>query len=81
MGRRNFPDELKADAVRLVVEQPYSFARASAAMGVGDTALRRWVARWHEQKAVPPRTVDQMSADAQRLRELESTGGRSGKGA
>jgi transposase len=71
MGRRIFPDELKADAIRLVVEQRYSFAQASKAMGVGDTALRRWVAQWRAQKAVPPRTVDQISADAQRIRELE----------
>ena len=71
MGRRIFPDELKADAIRLVVEQRYSFAQASVAMGVGDTALRRWVAQWRAQKAVPPRTVDQISADAQRIRELE----------
>jgi transposase len=72
MGRRIFPDELKADAIRLVVEQRYSFAQASEAMGIGDTALRRWVAQWRAQKAAPPRTVEQISADAQRIRELEA---------
>jgi len=70
--RRNFPDELKANAIRLVVEQRYSFAQASEAMGVGDTALRRWVAQWRAEKTVPPRTVDQIRADAQRIRELEA---------
>ena len=72
MGRRIFPDELKADAIRLVVEQRYSFAQASEAMGIGDTALRRWVVQWRAQKAAPPRTVEQISADAQRIRELEA---------
>ena len=72
MGRRIFPDEFKADAIRLVVEQRYSFAQASEAMGVGDTALRRWVAHWRAQKVAPPRTVDQISADARRIRELEA---------
>ena len=59
--RRNFPDELKANAIRLVVEQRYSFAQASEAMGVGDTALRRWVAQWRAEKTVPPRTVDRFA--------------------
>jgi transposase len=72
MGRRDFPEEFKADAVRLVVEQRYSFAQACKAMGVGDTALRRWVAQWRAQKAAPPRTAEQMSADARRIRELEA---------
>jgi transposase len=72
MGRRDFPDEFKADAVRLVVEQRYSFAQACEAMGVGDTALRRWVAQWRAQKAAPARTADQISTDTQRIRELEA---------
>jgi transposase len=54
------------------VEQRYSFAQASKAMGVGDTALRRWVAQWRTQKTAPPRTVDQMSADALRIKVLET---------
>jgi transposase len=45
MSRRNITDEFKAEAVQLVVAQGYSFAKASEAPGVGDTALRRWVAR------------------------------------
>ena len=72
MGRRDFPDDFKPEAVRLVVERRYSFAQACEAVGVGDTALRRWVAQWHAEKAVPPRTVEQSSADARRIRELEA---------
>lgn len=71
MGRRNFPDEFKVDAVRLVVEQRYTVAQACKAMGVGDTALRRWLADWHAQKAAPPRSVEQISADTLRIKELE----------
>jgi transposase len=50
MSRRNITDEFKAEAVQLVVAQGYSFAKASEALGVGDTALRRWVARWRVEQ-------------------------------
>src|SRR3978361_1438865 len=72
MGRRDLPDEFKADAVRLVGEERYFVDTANEAMGVGDTALRRWVAQWRAQKVAPPRTVDQISADAQRIKVLET---------
>ncbi|ORC46723.1 transposase, partial [Burkholderia sp. A27] len=42
MSRRNITDEFRAEAVQLVVAQGYSFAKACEALGVGDTALRRW---------------------------------------
>jgi len=71
MGRRNFPDEFKAEAVQLVVERRYTIDRACKAMGVGDSALRRWVADWHAQKDAPPRTAEQISADMRRIKELE----------
>jgi transposase len=71
MGRRNFPDEFKVDAVRLVVEQRYTVTQACEAMGVGDSALRRWVADWHAQKEAPPRTAEQIRADMRRIKELE----------
>jgi transposase len=41
-------------------------------MGVGDTALRRWVAQWHAQQAEPPRSEVQVMADQRRIRELEA---------
>jgi transposase len=72
MSRRNIPEELKAEAVQLVVSRGYSYAQAVEAMGVGDTALRRWVALWREQQARPPRTVLEVEADARRIRELEA---------
>jgi transposase len=54
MSRRNISDEFKAEAVQLVVAQGYSFAKACEALGVGDTALRRWVAQWRAEQAEPP---------------------------
>jgi transposase len=63
MSRRNITDEFKAEAVQLVVAQGYSFAKASEALGVGDTALRRWVAQWRAEQVQPPRTQVQVKAE------------------
>lgn len=72
MSRRNLTEEFKAEAVQLVVAQGYSFSKACEAMGVGDTALRRWVAQWRAQQAEPPRTEIEVMADQRRIRELEA---------
>jgi transposase len=72
MSRRNLTDEFKAEAVQLVVAQGYSFSKACEALGVGDTALRRWVAQWRAQQAELPRNEVQAMADQRRIRELEA---------
>lgn len=72
MSRRNIPEELKAEAVQLVVSRGYSYAQACEALGVGDTALRRWVTLWRAEQAKPPRTEREIEADARRIRELEA---------
>jgi transposase len=72
MGRRNFTEDFKTDAVKLVVEQNYSYPRACEALGMGESALRRWVAQWHAEQSAPPRDGAQASADARRIRELEA---------
>ena len=72
MSRRNLTDEFKAEAVQLVVAQGYSFSKACEALGVGDTALHRWVAQWRAQQAEPPRNEVQAMADQRRIRELEA---------
>jgi transposase len=72
MSRRNLTDEFKAEAVQLVVAQGYSINKACEALGVGDTALRRWVAQWRAQQAEPPRNEMQVMTDQRRIRELEA---------
>jgi transposase len=72
MSRRNIPEEFKAEAVQLVVSKGYSFSQACEAMGVGDTALRRWVAQWRAEQAKPARTPLQLEGDSRRIRELEA---------
>jgi transposase len=43
---RRFSEEFKRDAVRLVVEEGYTFKAAAVAVGVGDQSLRAWHAKF-----------------------------------
>jgi len=40
--RRNYTDEFKAEAVKLVTEQGYSLAVAARNLGVSANSLRNW---------------------------------------
>ena len=40
--RGGFPDDFKQDAVRLVVDEEYSFKAAAKAVGVSQNSLRAW---------------------------------------
>lgn len=68
--RPTYSDEFKRDAVRLVVEEGYSFKAACEAIGVCDATLRAW----HRKLAPPPEpcgddaTVDELKAENARLR-------------
>lgn len=57
MGHRKIEASVKAEAVRLVVKAGYSAPQAAQIMGVGPTALRRWVEDWREREAQMPATV------------------------
>lgn len=68
--RRVFSEEFKQDAVRLVVNEEYSFAAAARAVGVGEQSLRKWHARL-APKPVPcgeDATLDELREENQRLR-------------
>jgi transposase len=40
--RGGFPDDFKQDAVRLIVDEKYSFKAAAEAVGVSENSLRGW---------------------------------------
>ncbi|WP_155888043.1 IS3 family transposase [Cupriavidus sp. WS] len=71
MGRRDFSDEFKADAVNLVLEQGYSVTNAAKALDIGETALRRWIG--NRQAKPVPTTSDptSLTPDQRRIRDLE----------
>jgi transposase len=50
-NRRRFSEDFKRDAVRLVVEEKYTFAAAAQAVGVSSKSLRDW----HAQYAPEPK--------------------------
>jgi transposase len=70
-GQSNrFGDDFKRDAVRLVVEEKYTFAAAAKAVGVSSKSLRDW----HKKFAPPPdpcdenATLDELREENKRLR-------------
>ena len=70
--RRTFSPDYKVAAVKLVTEQGYSVAQACSELGIGETALRRWIKQVQAEKQgyVLPGTKP-LSPEQQRIRELE----------
>lgn len=68
--QRRFKAEFKADAVRLIVDQGYSFKTAAKAVGVSEQSLRAW----HAKLAPAPvpcgehATLAELQAENARLR-------------
>jgi transposase len=69
-NRRRFSEDFRRDAVRLVVEEQYTFRAAAEAVGVSENSLRDW----HKRLAPTPEpcgenaTVDQLREENKRLR-------------
>jgi len=75
--RRSFTTECKRESASLVVNQGYSIPEASEAVGVGDTAMRRWVNPLKaEQQGVTPQGSKALTREQQRIQELEAQGKR-----
>ena len=68
--RRQYCDDFKRDAVRLVAKESYSFKAAAKAVGVCGKSLRDW----HRKFAPPPQpcgddaTAEQLKDEVKRLR-------------
>lgn len=70
--RRTFSPEYKAAAVKLVTEQGYSIPQACLELGIGETALRRWIKQVQaEQQGYVLPGSKPISPEQQRIRELE----------
>ncbi len=69
--RRTFSPEFKREAADLVLPQSYSYLQACEALGVGETALRRWVTQLSsERSGITPKTKA-LTSDQQRIQVLE----------
>jgi transposase len=70
--RRSFTTEFKRESASLVIEQGYSINEASLAVGVGETALRRWVEQLKlEYQGITPSGSKALTPEQQRIQELE----------
>jgi transposase len=69
MGFKIISPAIKAEAIRLVVEAGYSPPQAAQMLGLGPTALRRWVEQWRQEQASLPSTVEGQALLIQQLKE------------
>lgn len=72
MIRPRYSAEFKGDAASLVLSQGYSISEASQAVGVGETAMRRWVEQLNEERQGRTPKGKAITAEHQRIQELES---------
>ena len=71
-NRRTFTPEFKMEAAALVVEQGYSIGQACDAMGVGETAMRRWVNQLKQEKSGVTPQSKALTPEQRRIQELEA---------
>jgi len=70
--RSTYSVEFKHDAARLVLEQGYTIQEACDAVGVGYTAMRRWVAQLKQEHSGITPVSKAMTPDQIRIKELEA---------
>ena len=70
--RRVFFAEFKREAADLVLKQNYSFIEASRSLGVGESALRRWVDQVQKvRQGVTPQSKA-LTPEQQKIQELKA---------
>jgi transposase len=69
--RRTFTPEFKQETASLVLDQGYSIAQASSSMGVGESALRRWVQQLSDERQGVTPKGKAITPEQQRIQELE----------
>ncbi len=70
--RRSFSTEFKSEAASLVANQGYTISEASRSLGVGETAIRRWVSQLgQERSGITPKSRA-LTPEQQKIQELEA---------
>ncbi len=69
--RRQYTEEFRQDAVRLVTEQGYKASEAARSLGINVGVLRRWMAKYAADSAVTPEQKAALSAEQRRIKDLE----------
>ena len=70
--RRTFSTDFKHEAASLVLDQGYSFTEACKSLGVGETALRRWVDQLRSERGGTTPKAKALTPEQQRIQELEA---------
>jgi transposase len=71
--RRSFSTDFKLEAAGLVLDQGYSIPEACKSMGVGPTALRRWVGQLSSERGgTTPLRSKAMTPEQKRIQDLEA---------
>jgi transposase len=70
--RRIFSVEFKREAADLVLKQNYSFIEASRSLGVGESALRRWVDQLQQERTGVTPLSKALTPEQQKIQELEA---------
>lgn len=70
--RRTFSTEFKLEAACLVLDQEYSFPEACRSLGLGETALRRWVQQLRLERGGGTPVSKALTEEQKHIQELES---------
>jgi transposase len=70
--RKTFSPEFKLEAARLVLDEGYSITQACQSLGVGDTALRRWVSQLKVERGGQTPGSKALTPEQQRIQMLEA---------
>ncbi len=73
MTRRKISTEFKIESASLVLDKGYTISEACDAVGIGDTAMRRWVNQLRdERQGITPIGSRALTPDQQKIQELEA---------
>jgi len=71
MGRKYFSEGFKADAVQRVITGGFTVPKVSQALGVGETALRRWIEQAQAKATAPPAGLGDLGSAQERIAQLQ----------
>lgn len=69
--RRNFDLSFKLEIVKMIKEQGLSVQHVCQSMGIGPTAVRRWVEQYEAEQNGQPGIGKPLTPEQQRIRQLE----------
>ena len=70
-SRRTFSPEFRLESAQLVVDENYSIGEAATAVGVGHSAMDKWVRQLRKERQGVTPTHSAMTPEHRRIKELE----------